>query len=103
LQAPDLVRLLFLFDKKSLIIAFRTLLRLATPFFFISTFFTVPDHHTKLLSFEDDMVLKPVSAKLSSPLYKGTAITKVFCAIRHNIAVMANIPGVIRSDSNFIM
>ena len=54
LQTPDLFRLLFLFDKNSLIIAFRTLLRLATAFFFISTFFTVPDRHTKLLSFEDD-------------------------------------------------
>jgi hypothetical protein len=54
LQAPDLVRLLFLFDKNSLVIAFRTLVQLATSFFFISTFFTVPDRHTKLLSFEDD-------------------------------------------------
>ena len=50
LQAPDLVRLLFLFDKKSLIIAFRTLLRLATSFFFVTTLFAIPSCHKGLLS-----------------------------------------------------
>ena len=49
------------------------------------------------------ILFKPVSAKLSSPLDKGTAITKVFSVVRHNIAVMANIPGVIRSGGNFLV
>jgi hypothetical protein len=49
------------------------------------------------------VLLKPVSAKLSSPLDKGTAITQVFSAVRHNITVMADIPGVIRSGGNFLV
>jgi len=50
------------------------------------------------------MVLyKPVSAKLSSPLDQGTAITKVFRVVRHNIAIMADIPRVIRSGGNFLV
>jgi len=49
------------------------------------------------------VLFRPVSAKLSGPLDKGTVITEVFSVIRHNIAVMTDIPGVIRSGSNFLM
>ena len=53
-QAPGLVRLLFLLDENSLVITLRALLRLATPFFFITAFFAIPDRHIMLLSFEDN-------------------------------------------------
>jgi hypothetical protein len=48
------------------------------------------------------IIFNRITAKLSRLLKKRAAITQVLCAVRHHIAVMADIAGIIRSGSNLI-